>query len=441
MDKDKIYRVGEINRLTSRILRDNFSNINIQGEISNLNYKNSAWAFFDLKDNESVIACVNFSGIVFKNKDMLSDGTEIIATGYLSIYEKSGRYQLNISNIELIGEGDIYAKIEELKEKLRLEGLFDKENKKILDFIPKSVGIISSFEKGSMAYKDFTKRLIQRFPLIDIYFYNSKVQGIEASKELIEGIDYFNKREDIDIIVITRGGGSIEDLMPFNDESLARKIYKSPKITVSAIGHEGNTSISDLVADIYAFTPTHAADLISPQKEDLLENINITFLKIQNDLYRNLENKENMIKSEYRNMLQKMDYTIFSSKSLLNNSFITMKNIAIYNIDSKIQYLIEKSFNIKEKNNIKEIKTNLEYKMESILKIFNENTKSLKIDLNNRLKSIKSLSPLNLMDRGYSITFSNGKILKEVQTLKINDIIKTRIKDGEIESKVIKKYE
>ena len=367
MDKDKIYRVGEINRLTSRILRDNFSNINIQGEISNLNYKNSAWAFFDLKDNESVIACVNFSGIVFKNKDMLSDGTEIIATGYLSIYEKSGRYQLNISNIELIGEGDIYAKIEELKEKLRLEGLFDKENKKILDFIPKSVGIISSFEKGSMAYKDFTKRLIQRFPLIDIYFYNSKVQGIEASKELIEGIDYFNKREDIDIIVITRGGGSIEDLMPFNDESLARKIYKSPKITVSAIGHEGNTSISDLVADIYAFTPTHAADLISPQKEDLLENINITFLKIQNDLYRNLENKENMIKSEYRNMLQKMDYTVFSSKSLLNNSFITMKNIAIYNIDSKIQYLIEKSFNIKEKNNIKEIKTNLEYKMDSIL--------------------------------------------------------------------------
>ena len=324
----EVYTVKQINRLSSQILRENFSNVYIRGEISGLQFRSERWTFFDLKDEESMIKCVNFSGSIYKYKDLLKDGNEIIVYGYIGIYEKTGIYQCNISDIIILkDDGAIYAKIEEIKKRLYEEGLFDESKKKKIIQIPESVGVITSLEKGSMAYKDFVKTLKSRFPLIDIYLYDAKVQGIGAEDEIINGIEYFNNESHVDIIVITRGGGSIEDLIAFNSERLARSIYGSEKIIVSAIGHEGNTSISDLVADIHAITPTEAASLITPNTEEVKKNLHFKLINMNNTISKRVDS---------------LDYKIQTRFTLIQQG-------SLYKISQEIQFLNETLFKIKEK--------------------------------------------------------------------------------------------
>jgi exodeoxyribonuclease VII large subunit len=420
MDEKNIFTVKQINSLSSQILRETFSNIYIRGEISGLSHRDERWTFFDLKDEDSIIKCVNFSGSIYKYKDILSDGMEIIVNGYLNVYEKRGTYQCNIEDIIVLGNGEIYQKIEEIKAKLLKEGLFNEENKKSLGYIPESVGVITSLEDSSMAYKDFIKTLHQRFPPIDIYLYDAKVQGINAEKTIIEGIKYFNNQDNIDLIVITRGGGSIEDLMPFNSEELVREIYKSKKIIVSAIGHEGNTSISDLVSDIYAFTPTHAATLIVPDHNELYNYFNKTLMKI-------VQNSELIIDS-------KIYY--------LESNYNSIKQISEYRIEQKIQFLKEGLFMLKEKAlSILSLKENFDYKMKAILDKVKNREENKKNELKGKMKLIESYNPINLLSKGYSIVYKNGKILKDIESLNINDIIKIRLSKGTLKSKIIGKNE
>lgn len=416
--EEQVYSVKEINRLSSQILRENFSNIYIKGEISGLQFRSERWTFFDLKDEESIIKCVNFSGSIYKYKDLLKEGSEIIVYGYIAIYEKTGIYQCNISDIVILkDDGAIYAKIEEIKKRLYEEGLFDENIKKKIIQIPKSVGVITSLEKGSMAYKDFVKTLKSRFPLIDIYLYDAKVQGIEAENEIITGIEYFNN-SNVDIIVITRGGGSLEDLIAFNSEKLARSIHKSEKIIVSAVGHEGNTSISDLVADIHAFTPTHAATLIVPDSKE-----------IKQSLHFNLINMENNIKKK----VEMLDYKI-------NSTFNSIQQGSLYKISQEIQFLNETIYKIKEKLSVlANTKNILDNKMQIMLNQISFNEEKLRDEIKSRKKIIDSYNPLNLLSKGYSIAYKDNKIIKNLNSVDIDDKIKLRLIDGSLLTKIIKK--
>jgi exodeoxyribonuclease VII large subunit len=419
MDNEEIYTVKQINKLSSQILRESFSNIYIKGEISGLQFRSEKWTFFELKDETAIIKCVNFSGSIYKYKDLIKDGNEIIVSGYINIYEKTGSYQCNIEDVIILkDDGALFLKIEEIKKRLYEEGLFDEEKKKKITEIPRSIGVITSLEKASMAYKDFVKTIKTRFPLIDIYLYDAKVQGIDAEKDIINGIKYFNDKKYIDIIVLTRGGGSIEDLMTFNSELLAREIYASEKIIVSAVGHEGNISISDLVSDIHAFTPTHAATLVSPDSKELKKN-----------LHFHLINMNNNVKKEVDNIEYKINY-----------SFSSIKQSSLYKINEEIQFLNESFFKIKEKLNIlSNTRSILNFKMKNMLSTFNNNKKVLSEDIKNRKKIIDSYNPLNLLSKGYSLIYKDNKIIKSIDTLNINDIIKLSLIDGSFLSKIIKK--
>ena len=417
--EEEVYTVKQINRLSSQILRENFSNIYIKGEISGLQFRSERWTFFDLKDEESIIKCVNFSGSVYKYKDLLKEGSEIIVYGYIAIYEKTGIYQCNISDVIILkDDGEIYAKIEEIKKRLYEEGLFDEGIKKKITQIPKSVGVITSLEKRSMAYKDFVKTLKSRFPLTDIYLYDAKVQGIGAEDEIIKGIKYFNNESDVDIIVITRGGGSIEDLIAFNSEKLARSIYESEKIIVSAIGHEGNTSISDMVADIHAFTPTHAATLIVPDAKEIKQTLHFNLINMENNLIKRID---------------MLDYKI-------NSTFQSIQQGSLYKISQEIQFLNETLFKIKEKLSIlANTKNILNNKMQVMLNRISFNEDKLRDDIKSKKKIIDSYNPLNLLAKGYSIAYKNGRIIKDINNINIDDIIKLRVINGSILTKIIKK--
>ena len=419
MENEQIYTVKEINKLSSQLLRESFSNIYIKGEISGLQFRSEKWTFFDLKDETSIIRCVNFSGSIYKYKELLKEGSEIIVSGYINIYEKTGNYQCNIDDIVILkDDGAIYAKIEELKKKLYSEGLFNEENKKKIIEIPKAVGVITSLEKASMAYKDFIKTLNSRFPLIDIYLYDAKVQGIDSEKEIINGIKYFNNDKNIDIIIITRGGGSIEDLMAFNSELLAREIYASEKIIVSAVGHEGNISISDMVADIHAFTPTHAATLISPDSNEIKKNLHFRLINMNNNI------REKVDSIEYK----------------INHYLSFVKQSSLYKINEEIQFLNEALFKIKEKLNvISNTKSVLNLKIKVMISILDNNQNTLREEIKNKKKLIESQNPLNILSKGYSLGYKDNAIIKSVDTLNINDIIKLRFKDGSLLSKIINK--
>jgi exodeoxyribonuclease VII large subunit len=419
MKEEEIYSVKQINRLSSQLLRENFSNIYIKGEISGLQFRSERWTFFDLKDEESIIKCVNFSGSVYKYKDLLKEGSEIIVYGYIAIYEKTGIYQCNISDVVILkDDGAIYAKIEEIKKRLYEEGLFNENIKKKITQIPKSVGVITSLAKGSMAYKDFVKTLKSRFPLIDIYLYDAKVQGIDSENDIIKGIEYFNNDNRVDIIVITRGGGSIEDLIAFNSEKLARSIHKSDKIIVSAVGHEGNTSISDLVADIHAFTPTHAATLIVPDSKEIIQNLHFNLINMENNINKRVE---------------ELDYKI-------NSTFNSIQQSSLYKITQEIQFLNETIFKIKEKLSVlANTKNILDNKMQIILNKVSFNEEKLRSDIKNRKKIIDSYNPLNLLSKGYSIAYKDNKIIKDINNIDIDDMVKLRLINGSLLTKIIKK--
>ncbi len=413
-----VFTVSEINNNISRLLEGNFYDIGIEGEISDYKVQSQGWTFFSLKDSKSIISCVNFDKKLLKYKDIIKDGVKVIGFGYLTIYEKTGKYQFYVKDLKVIGSGDIYAQIEITKQKLKEEGLFSAENKKNISSFPLNIGVITSLEKSSMAYKDFCKTMESRFPIANIYLYDANVQGKEAEKEIIQGLEYFKLQENIDVIVLTRGGGSIEDLMPFNSESVARSIFNSTKITVSAIGHEGDVTISDLVADIRASTPTQAAILISPDKKELIDKLNKGILRAQRGVQDMIEIKQTTVAHNYEKIKGILDKFYNKKQQTLSEG--------VYILQSKSNEVINRGERIlKElRNKISKFSYEIEYKSKSIKEKF---------------KMFELFSPEYILKKGYSITYKDGKLISSVNDVNMGDMLQLRLKDGNIKSEVIEK--
>jgi len=268
----KIWTVSEINHLVKDFIESNLPyNIWLEGEISGLTNHNSGHVYFTLKDKNSQIRVTFFNGREQSLKLGLKQGSMVEALGKLSVYHPRGEYQFNAIKIRLKGIGDLHRKFEELKEKLQKEGLFDKERKKRIPLLPLRIGIVTS--PDGAAIRDFLKVIKNRFPNLHIRIYPAAVQGEGAELQIAEGIRFFNKTAFPDVIIITRGGGSIEDLWAFNEESLARSIAESKIPVISAVGHEIDFTISDFVADLRAPTPTAAAEIVISKEEDFLIKI------------------------------------------------------------------------------------------------------------------------------------------------------------------------
>ena len=323
------------------------------------------------------------------------NGMKVILRGRVSLYEATGTYQIYVEDMQISGLGELNLAFEQLKVKLAEEGLFDKNRKKPIPRYPHRIGLITA--KTGAAFWDVQSILKRRFPLIEILFYPALVQGEKAPEQIIKAIDFFNKtKEKVDVLLITRGGGTLEDLWAFNDENLARKISESEIPIVSAVGHETDFTICDFVADLRAPTPSAAAELISPEINETIIKIDTSFLRIQNVLVDKL--------NSYKRKLDRA--------SLKNHrNFVNMQHM-------KADLLIKK----------------LEYKFSEI---FNYNRgKFIKLS-----SVLENLSPLKILNSGYSIAMlPNKKTVNSINKVRENDKIKLRLSDGTLECVVDKIY-
>ncbi len=295
MKEQSVYTVSQVNfYLKGLLLQDNLlQSISILGEISNYKlHKPSGHIYFTLKDKDSIIRCVFF---LSKNRRLLfvpADGMKVIASGSISLYDKSGYYQLYVEDLKPEGIGALYLAFEQLKAKLKSEGLFDAARKKPLPRLPGKVGLVTS--PTGAAIQDFLTTLERRFPCVSVLLYPVAVQGGEAAGQIINALQTLDSLGDIDVLVLTRGGGSLEELWPFNDERLARVIAELNTPVISAVGHETDFTIADFVADLRASTPTAAAELMAPEQKELLRYLSMQEQRLLN-IWHGFKREKRMI--------------------------------------------------------------------------------------------------------------------------------------------------
>lgn len=258
---DNILSVFQLNTYIKRTFEQDFilKSVSVEGELSNFKAHGSGHYYFTLKDNKAQVSCVLFRSYTTGQERDLADGVQVIVKGRVSVYEKTGQYQIYVSSIEKAGLGNLYIQFEALKKKLEQEGLFETSHKQAIPTYAKRIGIVTS-ETGA-AIRDIVQVSKRRYPYVELVLYPSLVQGSMAKETIVEGIEYFNTHEPVDVLIVGRGGGSIEDLWPFNEESVARAIYASRIPIISAVGHETDYTIADFVADMRAPTPSAAAEL------------------------------------------------------------------------------------------------------------------------------------------------------------------------------------
>lgn len=389
--KIRALSISEANSYINRILSNDpiLYNIKIKGEISNLKVHNSKNVYLSLKDENSKINCIIFKKNYDKSLD-LKNGMNIIANGYISVYEKDGLYQLYINSIEKDGIGNLYIELNKLKEKLEKEGLFKSIYKQKIPTIPKSIGVITS-QTGSVI-KDIINVVKRRYPKVNIKVYSANVQGENSKYDICDGIEFFNSMNNVDTIIIARGGGSLEELFSFNEEIVARTIFNSKIPIISAVGHETDFTICDFVSDMRAPTPSAAAEIATP----LLEDLNY---KLDNLLNR---------------MNKSLDNSIYISKYKLNSLFTKIDNyLELHSIRDKIIQLD----NIYDKITV-EVQNKINLEIENL----------------SRLGGIlHSLSPLNTLNRGYSIVQKNSSIVNSVNDLVNDESLYIIFKDGNVE--------
>ena len=399
----KPLKVSELNKYIKRVFAADMilSNIQIEGEISNFKKHISGHLYFSLKDDKSLIKCVMFKGDAIHNISDLSEGQKVIAEGYISIYEKSGEYQLYVKKIKDDGLGDLYKAYEKLKIKLENEGLFDNKYKKDLPFLPKNIGVVTS--ATGAAVHDIINVINRRFPSCNISIYPSLVQGPSAYKEIIKGLKYLDNDKDIDVIIFGRGGGSMEDLFCFNNEELARCVFNLKTPVISAVGHETDFTIADFVADLRAPTPSAAAELVVPDTLGLLKELAMKYEGLRNKFDKYLKYKNSQM-------------NLFKSELKYNNPYLKLRNDR-----QEIDMLF------------KDMLINLD-------NILNEKSKDI-LSLENKLKI---LNPLLSLESGHAILLDdNGEIIKSLDKIKIDELINIKVKDGEMKVlvKEIKKGE
>jgi len=259
--------VTDITNQIKQVLESNFRDILVEGEISNVNQSRNGHYYFTVKDDNAQLPCVVWSSTAQRLDVELRDGQQVILGGDIQVYAPHGRYQMIVRLVQQAGMGRLQQKFEELKNKLQSEGLFDDEHKKPLPPFPRNIGVITS--STGAAFHDIRSTFEQRWPLATLYLHHASVQGLNAAGELVDAIQTLSNHPDIDLLIVGRGGGSLEDLWPFNEEAVARAIFNCPIPVISAVGHEVDFSISDFVADARAATPTQAVLIAAPDINDL----------------------------------------------------------------------------------------------------------------------------------------------------------------------------
>ena len=401
-EKTRIYSVWEITHYikqkldSDELLRD----IYVKGELSNVSQPTSGHVYFTLKDEYSELRCVMFRNRNALLKFRLEDGMSVIVRGHISVYEKRGRYQLYVEELQESGIGALYRAFEQLKKKLKDEGMFDATHKKPIPVIPHTIGIITS--PTGAAIRDMINITRRRFPHVHILLAPVAVQGEEAAPQIVNAIKLMNRvnreLEKVDVLVVGRGGGSIEELWAFNEESVARAIFASEIPVISAVGHETDFTISDFVADRRAATPSEAAELVVPDKRQIEKNMSTLELQLRQNIYKLIEQQRRRLESIEKNVL-------FRTPTERINQY---------------------------RQTVDELKRTLIAEVIHRVQLHKKELQAL-------TGKLDALSPRAILKRGYSICLKEQKVVRSVMDVTTGDMLRVLFQDGEAISEVKEK--
>ena len=432
------YSVSELSSSIKNSLESKFSRVRVKGEISGFTKANSGHLYFNLKDEDALLSSIIWRSRVALLNIMPEEGLEIIAIGKISTYMPRSNYNFIIENIKVSGEGSLLKVIEERKKKLKLLGYFDQTQKKNIPFIPKNIGIITS--PTGAVIEDMKKKIKERYPS-NILLWPVAVQGPKSEHDIEKAINGFNViKNKPDVIILARGGGSLEDLLAFNSEEVAKAIFDSDIPIVSAVGHETDFSISDLVADIRASTPTAAADMVVPERGELFKNVENRVTLLKKNVEKNLNMKHYKLDNSYNKLLDpKRHIKILENK--VSDDFIKIE-IFFSNYFKKFKYLL-KSLSLMDPNKkLKEHNSNFL----NLSKYFSQNSQSLiekkKSILESQIKILNSCSYERWLEKGFVVVKDvNSNLVKKSESLKNDQNILIKFSDGQVSAKVMKKDE
>ncbi len=388
--------VSDLNRYMKEKVADDeyLKSVFVRGEISNFKHHYTGHMYFTLKDENSLIKCIMFKSSTLTLNFVPKDGMKVNVLGSVAVFERDGVYQIYCKAMQEDGVGDLYAKFKELKDKLEKEGLFDVEHKKKIPMMPKVIGVLTS--NTGAVIRDIINVSRRRNPNCYIRLYPVPVQGPGAAEKIVDAIRFMNEHKLADVLIVARGGGSLEDLWPFNEEIVARAIYDSELPVISAVGHETDFTIADFVADLRAPTPSAAAELAVTDIFDLQDRINLYQRRLQLLLRKKVE----VLRLRYEKCMKSRCFT--EPSYMFQDRYLKL--------DSLVKNL-EKAVNLKMKD----------YKLKTVEKI-------TKLD---------AMSPLKTLARGYTVVEKDDKLVKSVKDLKKDDIINVRLNDGKIDAKII----
>jgi exodeoxyribonuclease VII large subunit len=389
-----IFTVSQLNQLAHSVLADCFSSVWVEGEISNFICANSKHWYFSLKDRHAQVRCVMFYSSQKSVKFKPENGMHVLLRASASLYENRGDFQLIVDHVEEIGFGALQRAFEQLKLKLQKEGLFDESFKKPLPTLPKRIGVITS--PTGAAIRDVLSVLKRRFPLVQIIIYPSQVQGKEAANELVQAIQTANTRCECDVLILCRGGGSIEDLWPFNEEIVARAIFASDIPIISGVGHEIDFTIADFVADQRAPTPSAAAEIAVPDLQKLLQQFTQQQRQLIDQAFKKIEQLQLHL-------------------NRLNSSLILLSPQNQLRQKTQRVDQLEKMFLLSEQRLLE--KKNLQ--------------------LENVVKALNAMNPLAILQRGFSVLYNQkDQVIRSANTVQVGDSIKARLSEGTLQCTV-----
>ncbi len=393
----------------------NLRNVYLKAEISNVRFSKGI-LYFVLKDSESEINAIMFSSLMERLNFKVEDGMTVLVCGKVSVYAKRGTYSITVNQIEAVGLGQAYLQFLALKEKLLKEGLFDEQYKKEIPYFNHKIGLITSGTGDAM--HDVISTVNRRYPLSEVILYPAIVQGSDAPKSLINAINKANEEAICDCLIICRGGGTIEDLSCFNDEELARCIFDSAIPTISGVGHEQDFTICDFVASRRAPTPTGAAVIATPDMTDLFRNLENKAISLRNSIKTKLTNCFN----EYNNL--RNSYALVSFPSIIDRKFEN-----VISIEKRLETL-------KPINKIDNYLNNLNNIDDNINRIYSNKLNNLEYNLKTRIDKLILLNPLNIMSKGYSVTFQDEKVISNIDLVDKDKKLETKVLGGKIISSI-----
>ncbi|MBE9568309.1 MAG: exodeoxyribonuclease VII large subunit [Proteobacteria bacterium] len=458
IQEDDVYSVSSLNRSVANLLEQEFAWIWVEGEISNLAQPASGHIYFSLKDASAQVSCAMFKG---RNRTLNfrpENGNQVLVRARVSLYQPRGNYQLIIDRMEEAGDGALRRQFDELKIKLAAQGLFDETHKQEVPGLPAGIALITS--KSGAAVHDVLSVIERRFPAIPVKLFPVPVQGVEAAPAICRAIQLIGEASvagelDCDVILLVRGGGSLEDLWSFNEESVARAIYDCPLPIVSGVGHEVDVTIADFVADIRAATPTAAAETVTPDQSTWSQSFDWYQQRMQQLVSDKIERQQEKCHWLHSRLQQQhpqaqLQRSRERSEELIKRLFRHGQSMLSY----RRSLLVENTARLKTHNPLLRIRQNrqsIEYLNKRIQQATLNALDHKKSQLSNAATTLNAISPLKTLERGYSITLAADnlaadnlasgkdkkvKAITSVRQLKINDMIETRLTDGHIISRV-----